>query len=312
MKKLFSAFLAVVMMLSFCACTAEKETALVISGTEIDTEIFTYFFHKIIENPADYGVDPEAKDKVFKEAAIKECKKYLAANTRFVNEGLNLTSAEKVEISQDVNNLWLRFENHYKSIGISKQTLTKIRTAEEYEDRLFTAIYDLGLDNLGVESIIQNYFYSNYISFRNVCVYYTKADGSVMSQLEKNQLLETMNSLAKITDVQGFADAAAAAGYTASDSVILGRNGGGYPDDFFETISAIADNTVAVLEYEDCVFAVIKENLREKGESVYANYRSKCISDIYSAEYQQSIDDYVAEMDVKEKSALDKIVNKYL
>ncbi len=312
MKKLSAALLAVIMILSFCACTKEKETALIISGTEIDTEIFTYFFHKVVERPADYGIDAKAKDKVFKEAAIQQCKEYLAANTRFANEGLKLTAAEKVEISQTVNDLWLRFENHYNEIGISKQTLTKIQTAEAYEDRLFTAIYDLGLDNLGAESIIQNYFYLNYISFRNVCVYFTKADGTMMTQLERNQLLETMNSLKEITDTQKFSDAATAAGFSASDSVLLNRNGGGYPDGFFDKISEQADNTVQIIEYDDCVFAVIKENLKNKGESVYANYRSTCISNLYSAEYQQSIDDYTGEMEVDEKSIVDKIVNKYL
>lgn len=312
MKKLFSALLAVLMLVSFCACTAEKETALIISGAEIDTEIFTYFFHRVVERPSDYGIDAEAKDKVYKETAIQECKEYLAANTRFAAEGLSLTAAEKVEISETVNDLWLRFENHYNAIGVSKQTLTKIQTAEAYEDRLFTAIYDLGVDNLGAEAIIQNYFYSNYVSFRNVCVYFTKADGTVMSQLEKNQLMETMNSMKEITDVQKFVDTAAAAGYTASDSVLLKKDGGGYPDGFFGRVSAQADNTVEIIEYEDCVFAVIKENLKEKGESVYANYRSACISDIYSAEYQQSIDEYTAQMDVDEKGSVDKIVKKYL
>ena len=312
MKKILAALLAVVMIISFCACTKEKETALVISGTEIDTEIFTYYFHKVVERPADYGVDIKAKDKVFKDAAIQECKEYLAVNTRFANEGLKLTAAEKVEISHTVNDLWLRFENHYNSIGISKQTLTKIHTAEAYRDKLFTDKYDLGIDNLGAESIIQNYFYSNYISFRNICVYFTKADGTVMSQLERNQLLETMNSMKEITDIQKFSDAATAAGFSASDSVILNRNGGGYPDGFFDRISGQADNTVQIIEYDDCVFAVIKENLRDKGESVYASYRSTCISNIYSSEYQQEIIDYTDDMEVDEKNSVDKIVNKYL
>ncbi len=312
MKKLLSALLAVAIMLSFCACTKEKEAALVISGTEIDTEIFTYYFHKVIKKPSDYGIDIDAKDEVYKETAIQECKEYLAANTRFANEGLRLTSAEKVKISQTVNDLWMRFENHYNSIGISKQTLTKIQTAEAYEDRLFTAIYDLGVDNLGAESIIQNYFYSNYVSFRNVCVYFTKADGSMMSQLERNQLLETLNSMKEITDTEKFSDTASAAGFTASDSVLLNRIGSGYPDGFFDRISEQTDNTVQIIEYDDCVFAVIKENLKDKGESVYANYRSTCISNLYSAEYQQSIDEYTSKMTVEEKGSVDKIVNKYL
>ena len=81
MKKIFSALLAVAIMLSFCACTAKKETALVISGAEIDTEIFTYFFHRIVKRPSDYGIDAEAKDKVFKETAISSSKPIILDST---------------------------------------------------------------------------------------------------------------------------------------------------------------------------------------------------------------------------------------
>ena len=285
-----------------------------VSGAEINSEIFTYYFYKVVQRPEDYGIEADAKDSVYKEKAIQECKEYLAANTRFAAAGLSLTAADKVEISETVNDLWLRFENHYKAIGVSKQTLTKIQTAEAYEDALFTATYDKGTGNAAAEAEIQNFFYSSYVSFRNVCAYFTKADGTAMSQLEKNQLIETFNAMASgaATDAEKFASAAAAAGCSVSDSVLLKKNSGGYPEGFFEKVSAQADNTVQVIVYDDCVFAVMKENLKEKGESVYANYRSACISDLYSEEYQKTIDDYTAQLTVEEKNGVDKIVKKYL
>ncbi len=313
MKKIISALLAAVILFTFCACSAKKKTVLVISGAEIDSEIFTYFFHTVVQRPQDYGLNEESKDSLFKEEAIEQCKEYLAANTRFAEAGLKLTAADKVEISQTVNDLWLRFENHYKSVGISKQTLTKIQTAEMYEDELFNATYDKGINDAAAEQKIQNYFYSSYVSFKNVCAYYTKADGSQMSQLEKNQLVEGFNAMATVTaDVEKFGDAAAEAGYSLSDSVLLKKNSDGYPEGFFEKVAAMDDNTVQIIIYDDCVFAVLRENLKEKGESVYANYRSACINDLYSAEYRQTIEGYTSTLTVEEKSGVDKIVKKYL
>ncbi len=313
MKKFVSAFLAAVILFTFCACSAKKKTVLVISGAEIDSEIFTYFFHTVVQRPQDYGLDEESKDSLYKEKAIEQCKEYLAANTRFAEAGLKLTAADKVEISETVNDLWLRFENHYKSVGVSKQTLTKIQTAEIYEDELFNATYDKGTNNAAAEQKIQDYFYSSYVSFKNVCAYYTKADGSQMSQLEKNQLVESFNAMASGTaDVEKFGNAVADSGYSLSDSVLLKKNSDGYPEGFFEKVVAMDDNTVQVIVYDDCVFAVLKENLKEKGESVYANYRSACINDLYSAEYRQTIEGYTSTLTVEEKSGVDKIVKKYL
>ena len=48
MKKLSALFIAVFILFSFCSCGSYKTTALVISGTEIDSEIFTYYLDGIL------------------------------------------------------------------------------------------------------------------------------------------------------------------------------------------------------------------------------------------------------------------------
>lgn len=314
MRKAAAFLLAVLMIFSLTACSGEKETVLIIAGTEINSEIFTYFLDKVNQRPIDYNLPENPPKDDLKQAAINECKQYLAANTEFRNRGLSLTSSEKVEISQSVNDYWVRFENHYNEIGVSKQTLTKILTAQAYEDAIFTAEYDKGINNTETEAVLQDYFYENYISFRTICAYFTSADGTTaMTQLEKTQLLAAVNSLAGNagTDVEKFAEAAQAAGYSLSDSVLLKKGAEGYPDGFFEKVSDQKDNTVQVITYDECVFVVWKENLKDKGESVYVNYRSVCINDLYSAEAQAKTDEYIATLSVEEKSGVDKIVNKF-
>ena len=315
MKRLAALLLAVFMILSLTACGSNAKTVLIISGTEINSEIFTYYLDKVIQRPIDYNLPENPLKQELKEAAINECKQYLAANTEFRNKGLSLTSSEKVEISQAVNDYWVRFENHFKDIGVSKQTLTKIMTSQTYEDALFTAEYDKGTGNTEAEAVIQDYFYDNYISFRTICAYFTSADGTTpMTQLEKNQLLSSVNALAANagTDADAFAQTAQEAGYTLSSSVLLKNGAEGYPDGFFEKVAEQTDKTVQVLTYDECVFIVWKENLKEKGESVYASYRSTCINDLYSDEYNAEKDDYIAALTVEEKSGVDKIINKMM
>lgn len=314
MKKFFAALLAAFMIFSFCACTAQKRTVLIIAGTEIDNEILTYYLDKVIHRPTDYGLTDNPVDSDLKAAAIVECKKYLAANTEFRDAGLSLSSAQKVEISQTVNDFWVRFENHYNKIGVSKQTLTKIFTSDTCKDAIFTATYDKGASDAVSEKKIQDYFYNNYISFRTVCAYFTASDGTTpMTQAEKNELLASFDSFVQTTgnDVESFSETVNNAGYPLSNSILLKKGSDGYPDGFFEKVYAQTDNTVQLIVYDECVFAVVKENLKGKGEGVYANYRSSCISDLYSAESDRKTEEYIATLTVEEKGgAVDRLINK--
>lgn len=312
MKKLTALLLAVIIVFSISACSAQKKTALVIAGTDINSEIFTYYLDKVSHAPLDYGLPQNPPSADLKKAAIEECKKYLAANTRFSEKGLSLTASQKVEISQDVNNYWVRFENHYDKIGISKQTLTKIFTSDTYKDALFSAEYDKGTGNAEAEAILQDYFYENYISFRSVCVYFTKPDGKPMTQLEKNQLLSALEVLAANpgTDVEKFAETVQTAGYSLSDSVLLKKGASTYPDGFYDKVADQSDNTVKVITYDECVFVIWKENLKEKGESLYSNYRSACINDLYYEEYETELNEYLSTLTVEEKSIADKLIKK--
>ncbi len=313
MKRIISVLLAALILLSAAGCTSGKTTALIISGTEIDSEIFTYYLDKVIHRPTDYGLAEHPEKKLLRQAVIDECKKYVAINTSFRDKGLSLSSADKVEISQNVNNFWIRFESHYNEIGVSKQTLTKIMTADAYEDAIFTATYDKGTDDAEAEKQLKDYFYSNYVSFRTVCAYFTAPDGSAMSQANKIALVESFRTLASGTavDPDALSQTVAAAGYTLSDSIILKKNSDGYPTGFFEKVYTQSNGTVQILEYDECVFAVMKENLEAKGDAVYANYRTSCISDLYSGASENEIRNYMKNLTVEEKSA-DRIINKMI
>lgn len=312
MKKLLATLLAAAMLL-LCACSDKNVWTLKIEGTEIGSEIYTYYLDKVVAAPERYGLKGNASANELKKAAADECKRYIAVNTDFRNSGKPLTSAQKVEISETVNGIWLRSENHYNEIGVSKQTLNKIITSQKYEEAVFTALYDKGTGNAAAEKTLQDYFYTNYVSFRTVCVYFTNSNGEPLSLLEKNEMLDVFDQLAATKSgtpeafTQGFLDE----GYSASDTVILKKNSDGYPDGFFDAVYNQSDATVQIIVYEDCVFAVYKENLKEKGESVYAAYRSVCINDIYYAENEERINLIASDLKVEENSKeIDKIYKK--
>lgn len=302
MKKITAAIIAVIMLLMLGSCSDKPKIALTIQGAEINSEIFAYYLDRVVSSPESFGLDKNASEKEFKDAAITECKKYVASNSEFVNGGNSLSSADKVAISEQVNNLWMRSGEHYKSIGVSKQTLTKIVTSEKYADAVFTALYDKGRENAAAERAIQNYFYDNYVSFRTVCAYFSSADGTPMTQLEKTEMLNFFTGISsdKAITPEDFEKSFADTGYAVSDTVILKKSSDGYPEGFYDSVRSQADSTVQTIVYDDCVFVIYKENLADKGESVYASYRATCVNDLYADRNDERIEKTIAVLTVEQ------------
>ena len=304
MKKFVSVFLiAVFALTAFSGCSFNrKKTAVVISGTEIDEEIYNFYLDRVSGRPSDYGLDAKASDRDKRDAAIKLCTKYIAFNTNFVNRGLSLTASEKVEIKDNVNSYWTINGKHYENIGVSRRTLSKIMTSEAYEKAIFNSVYDKGTDDKESEKKINKYFSENYIAFRNTCAYFTTSDKSQITEQEKQNITDLFTRIAASSGkgTQEFSDACAQAGYSPSDVVIMGPTSEGYPDGFYDHVKTMSVDTVKVLLYSDVIFAVRKENISELGDGVYAVYRSECIKEMYAEEWNTAVEDYISQFTVDE------------
>lgn len=315
MKRILSAVIAAAMLLSLGSCSGKPKTALTVQGAEINSEIFAYYLDRVAASPESYGLEKNASDNELKDAAITECKKYVASNSEFINGGNSLSSADKVAVSEQVNNIWMRSGKHYESIGVSKQTLTKIVTSEKYEDAVFTKLYDRGRDDAAAERAIQNYFYDNYVSFRTVCAYFSSSDGTPLTQLEKTEMLNFFNGISTDSTVtaEDFEKSFTETGYAVSDTVILKKNSDGYPEGFFDAVNGQTGSTVQTIVYDDCVFAIYKENLADKGEGVYASYRAACVNDLYADRNDERIEKTIAVLTVeKNDKVIDEIYSKII
>ncbi|MBR2731203.1 MAG: hypothetical protein IKD72_04360 [Clostridia bacterium] len=312
-KRIPAVIAALGLLLALCACGDKKQTVLVISGAELDREIYTYFLDRVSARPADYGLEETPSDRALLDAVTEQCKRYVANNTRFRDAGLTLSASEKAGIADQVNNLWIRAERHYKAIGVSKQTLTKVITAESNAEALFTATYDKGVTDQAGEAELLKYFYANYISFRTVVAYYTAADGSPLTQLQKNTIKEAFDAMAANAgeSADSFREAAAAAGYGLSETILLKQGAEGYPEGFYAAVAAQENGTVRVLDYEDCVFAVLKEDLESKDESVYASYRSACVAELYAPQAAREMDAFLEGLTVKTAGDPERLLKDY-
>ena len=282
---LFTVF-AMCFALSSCSVFQADEPVVTVSGAEVGKEIFAYYFDKVAANPSGYGLDEKATPEDYADKAVELCTRYVTVNTLFEKYNLKLTPSQKYSIADDVGNRWTCYGNHYKKIGVSRATVSKIITNETYEDTIFTTLFDNSDEES--EKKVKKYFAENYIIFRAVCGYFitTDAAGSdiEMSAAEKDKVEEKFRSLTgKIEEISGLESAANELNYTASSAILLKKTQcEGYPDGFFEDVNSLQDETASVLRYDDCIFIIWKYNPADREEE-YAACRSQCVKDMYSA-----------------------------
>lgn len=290
LAKRIAALLTALLCLSLSACSAQgkEKTALTVGGAQIGSELFAYYFDKAVAAPAQYGLTEESSGAEFVDIAVQEVTRYVAVNTLFVQYGLQLTNAEKTEIAETVDALWVAFGNHYQKVGISRATLSKIQTCAAYEDALFYALFDKGTENAEAEATLRRYFAENYIIFRSVSAFFITADAAgselVMTDAQKTELINTFGSLAgQITDIGSFESIPAEQGYSAAATVLLKKGQSGYPDGFFDAVQAMEGEKATAVAFGDSVFLVWKFDPAQR-EQEYADCRTTCLKDIYAAD----------------------------
>ncbi len=321
MKNFLHRFTAVVFIICiligiFGGCSRKPKTVMTISGAEVSDEIFTYYLDRIVAAPQNYGLTETPSEKECTDAATYQCKKYIAANTLFTKYELTLTPAEKTEVAQTVNNLWIRYGNHYDKIGVSRVTLTKIQTANAYEDKLFSYLFDKGTDSEEGEKELQDYFYSNYVLYRAICGYFTATDLTgaeiAMNDAQRAELIASFENMKNQINNGAKLDAVAeSVSLNAAAATLLKSTDTGYPDGFFAAAAAIETGKCDIIEYDDTIFLIYKEDLKALESEYYVNYRNSCLEDLYYENLRQSFDaeisGYTADID---KSVLDSITDR--
>ncbi|MCR5149824.1 MAG: hypothetical protein K6B52_01190 [Clostridiales bacterium] len=298
MKKLLSLIFTTAFLFSLCACQKETEKpAVTISGVDIEQGVYNYFYYYEAKHASLSGEKTNESDY-----ALSRCKRFVAINTIFHNKGMVLTNADKIQVSEKVNNFMLRFKDYFDKIGVSRQNLTSIFTCEKREEALFQSEYDTGTDNIQAEEAIKNYFYDNYVLFYNACGYYeTDENGNIVatSKTNLNAVFSSLVADYTLTPENSsnlFSAGALEKGFPVSDGILLKRGESSYPEGFFEKVFAQTANTVRVYTYDECVFAVLKSDLTENGDTLYESYRSACIKDIYSVEWEDRITDIIKDL----------------
>lgn len=261
---LISALVCFISLLAFSGCsTFEKTSAVSLNGVEISDDVFTFFLDKAT---VDLGLDAETK--AIREKTIAYLTTYFKTNSLAKAHGIELTIGEKASVSERVNDYWLMYDQYYKKIGVTKETLTKVFTADAYRDRLILAYYGTG----GVKEIPVSRLYAsfrtNYVIFQAITGYFTKTDEAGNSvRIPKNEiesLLLRFQSMADVVNsgeksMEEAADYLAEAGIQSNvQTVVLHKDDDSYPEGFFEKVQTIDTRYAAIIGTNDFIFLVLK------------------------------------------------------
>ncbi len=309
MKKLTAFFVALILLFSLSSCDAQR-SVIDVGNVEISEELFTYFLTQAkAENPM-----LTTKDKL-RDAGYKKAAEYVAINTKFKQSELSLSVTQKELIAADVENQWHTFNEYYKSLGISRTTLTKVRTSEEYRSALLTSLYAEG----GTEEIpdkkIKEYFYSQYIAFQAITGYLTQTDeNGNLIKLEDKQVKELKEEFAQMSkQIQGGTDIndvkasyLKAHGYEPSDAeiTVYRKDGAFFPKNFFDSASKLSFNKPGVISSDSHIFLVVLKDMSKDEDTYYNKYKDLCLKELANESFNKKISSWTEEFEIKSSDRL--------
>lgn len=243
--------------------------------------------------------NPEADEAGIAQASNEKIAEYVAVNSAFASRGLALTTQQKAEVSQTVNDLWRLFGNYYTDLGVTKQDLWKVETSKAYKDAVMVDYYAADGDEPVDEATLQAYFGENYIAFQSITGFLTTADDSgnavALSDTERTNLITSFENMASaIAGGSSIAEEAAKANNTISntETVVVSRADENYSDAFFEHVFAMENNTTSVFTDGDYVFLVLREDIADADRNLFADYRTDCLKTLKGADFDAVVADW--------------------
>ena len=267
--------------LAFSSCN--KKSSVSVNGVPVSEGVYNYYYD--IEK----NFDEDKSQQEISDAALSDVATYVAVNSEFKNRALSLSSEDKNEISQNVNNYWHVFSVYYNTIGVSKQDLQKIEESKKYKDAVMADYYSENGDEPVTDDELRSYFSENFIAFKAVTGYLPS--GSDTDELEKQALLQNFTQYADAVNDGASIDEVGAAlenVNTDSDTVVIGKNDTSYPDGFFDSVSAIGPGKTGAFIAGDYVYIVSREDV-SGNDNLFSTYRIKCLKEFCGEEFDKKL-----------------------
>lgn len=301
-----------------CSCSSKKDVALNVGKGQVGTDVYAYFL--------DYVIITESKDKKMSDADIKKradelCLEYVKINTKFDDMKLSLDAGKKAKIADEVTNKWSFFGKYYKSIGVSKQTLTKIEENLAFKDAILLATYDTNGTKAVSEDEIKTFFGNNYVFFKSINGYFKITDENGKEVKKSTQEIEDItkqfNSMAKSVTDENTIDNVNSSYLQEGENpttlpvAVVTMDSKDYPQEFFEKVAGIKVGSVSTLVFDDYIFVVQRFNNFDETQEFYTNYRTACLKEMVKDDFNKDINSWYKDIKTSANSRVqDKCYKK--
>ena len=320
MKRLIALLLIAASAL-LCACGAGKQAApapLTVNGTPLDGELFTYFLDEAVNALPDAGQEEQINH------AVQQSIYYVAVNSAFKSAGLTLSGAEKMEAGGETHVKWNLFGGYYEAIGVSRQTFARIQLNGLYLEKLRQAYFGEGGPNEVSQEQLRAYLEARYVAFRAIRIpkKILDANGSEVDRdaAQEAALNEKLTAGLAAVNVNGTGIESVYATF-ASDrkgdreeyaEVVTDGTDHAYPAEFAQTVRAIPVNTAAILDFDDSLYLVFREDIL-KDKDIFEAYKSECLAGITGQDLRTKVDEIGrAYTSVKNQPAVAECWNRYM
>ncbi len=251
-----------VMMFSGCSGIVQKATVTV-NNVPISEDVFVYFL-----DAATVQLGIASDYAQVEKLAMELVNRYFKTNSLAVAEGISLNTAQKAEVSEKVNSTWVMYGDYYTNIGITRETLTKVFTAEAYREAIMVKFYGKG----GIQEISETRLYANfnmnYTVFQSITGYLTTTDGAGNKKpiskgeaetliLKFQNILNMVNS-GEQTMEQAVEYLASTGVQSAVQTVVLHKDDTSYPEGFFEKIQTLQPRNATIISTNEYLFLVVR------------------------------------------------------
>lgn len=286
MKKITAVIAATILFaLSFCSCTAR--TSVKVNGTKIDDGVYAYFVDR-----SQVG-NPDLTQQEQKEAANNSVAQYVAVNSEFFNRGLELSTAEKAQVSEKVNSYWHLFSAYYENIGVSKQDLYNIEQSKAFREKLMEIYYSADGDNPVTDEQLKEYFAQSFVAFRAITGFLTTVDSDnqtvSLPEADRQKTVDVFNRMANEIN-EGVSDLDSVVSYAynvtlTSETVVINADNTAYPDGFFEQLQVVETDRAASFVIGDYIYTVQRFDINAPELDLFEQYRSDCLKALKGKEF---------------------------
>ena len=297
-QKILSVILSISCLIStlvFSGCSlTDKGTAMEINGVKISDDVFTYFLDLAV---VDLGTNVPLKS--LKEKATTYAETYFKTNSLAHSQGVTLTIAEKAAVSERVNAYWGIYGEYYTKIGVTKETLTKIFTADSFREALLVHYYGTGGEEEIPLTRLYAQFKTNYIVFQAITGYFTQTNinGQTVkiNETEKEALILKFQNMSAMVNageqnMEQAADFLAESGYQGSvQTVVLHKDDTSYPPGFFEKVKSTESRHSTVIGTDEYIFLVLRGDA-DTNSTYFNEKRTEMIEIIVGNEIDEKIE----------------------